>query len=216
MDANIAGGRSTRIAKGIMDIFWWLSLAATVTVTIVLFLGPALMKARGIAPKVQLEVELEHGRALEALPLRTSDTLTASAPVLTRGEATLQFRTTRPGLLFMGLLSTLPGVLAFLLGVGLLRSILRDVRKGEVFTAANARRVSWLGWLLVVAGILIPIVETVRAQLIVKTAGLSGVTLGPPSHRGEWSLAIPGLLVLVLAAAWRHGVELQRDRDLTV
>ena len=33
-----------------------------------------------------------------------------------------------------------------------------------------------------------------------------------------WSIGtvIPGILVLVVAAAWRYGVELQQDRDLVV
>jgi hypothetical protein len=151
-----------------------------------------------------------------ALPLQSPDTLTAARPLLDHAGASLEFHTRKPGLHFFTTLLAVPGALALLLGVGLLRAMLREVRSGEVFTAENARRVSWIGWLLVVMGFLAPFLENLRTGIILHAAGLTGIALGTADHQGRWSLVLPGLLVLVLAAAWRHGVELQQDRDLTV
>lgn len=216
MDVNVAGGRATRIAKVLIDIVWWLTLAANIVVAAFLVVGPILMKTRDAAPVLKTEVSLEHGRVLEALPLESPDTLVAAHPLLDHGGASLEFHTRKVGLWFFTTLLAVPAALALLVGVGLLRAVLRDVRTGEVFTADNARRVGWIGWLLVFGGFLGPILSNVRTHVILRSAQLTGMTLATADRHGQWGLVLPGLLVLVLAAAWRHGVELQRDRDLTV
>ena len=216
MDVNVAGGRSTRIAKVLIDIVWWFALAGNVLVAAFLVGAPILMKTHGVAPVVQADVSLEHGGVLEALPLESPDTLVAAHPLLDHGGASLQFHTRDVGLQLLTTLLAVPAALALLLGVGLLRAVLRDVRAGEVFTADNARRVGWIGWLLVIMGFLVPLLTNVRTFIILRGASLTGVALATADRHGQWGLVLPGLLVLVLAAAWRHGVELQRDRDLTV
>ncbi|MCG6955940.1 MAG: DUF2975 domain-containing protein [Gemmatimonadetes bacterium] len=216
VDVNVAGGRATRIAKVLIDIVWWFVLIGNVAVAAFLIGGPVLMKTRDVAPVLSAEVSLAHGAVLEALPLESPDTITAVHPLLDHGGATLEFHTRRPGLQFFTTLLAVPGALALLLGVGLLRAMLRDVRSGAVFTAENARRVSWIGWLLVVMGFLAPFLDNIRTAIILHAADLTGIALGTADRHGRWNLVLPGLLVLVLAAAWRLGVELQQDRDLTV
>jgi len=216
VDVNVAGGRATRIAKVLTEILWWLALLSNVALAAFLVAGPLLMKTHDVTPVLRTHVSLEHGSVLATLPLESPDTLVASHPLLDHGGASLQFHTRKVGLQFLTTLLAVPGALALLLGVGLLRAMLRSVRAGEVFTADNARRVSWIGWLLAIMGFLGPLLTNIRTQVILHSAKLTGVALGTADPHGRWSLVLPGLLVLVLAAVWRHGVELQRDRDLTV
>jgi hypothetical protein len=85
-----------------------------------------------------------------------------------------------------------------------------------VFTSANADRLSKLGWLAIGVAVLAPPLQYWRSWIVLRRLDLDAVSLSPA--RPEWfdgSVAY-GLLLLVLASAWRYGVELQRDRDLTV
>ncbi len=64
-------------------------------------------------------------------------------------------------------------------------------------------------------GVLGPTVAYWRSWLALRYTELSGIRLRPVLT--VWDEAIlAGLLVLVLASAWRHGAELQREQDLTV
>lgn len=92
-----------------------------------------------------------------------------------------------------------------------IRALLRDVLAGAVFTLDNARRIARVGWLLIAFA-------AVRALLPMLGAlaggGRQGVVvlllaLVQPA-------VFTGLLVLAIASAWRYGVELQNERDLTI
>jgi len=88
------------------------------------------------------------------------------------------------------------------------------VLAGRVFSTVNGKRLLQLGWLLIAAGLALPGVDFLHSALLVRRAGLEGV----PFSIGIGSLetVFPGILVLVVAGAWRYGAELQRDRDLVV
>jgi hypothetical protein len=101
-----------------------------------------------------------------------------------------------------------------LVGLYWLRDFLRDVTAGQVFTVLNARRLSRIGWLLIAVALL-------RVVLPFFFGGL--VSFYSPMMVLPMLLAIVGnglliggLLLLVIAAAWRYGTELQSERDLTV
>jgi hypothetical protein len=100
--------------------------------------------------------------------------------------------------------------------VFLLRAFLSAVISEEMFTARNARRLSRLGWLLVVVGVAGPQLERLRGALIMSQIRLShGAQLSLASVDGN-TIWVLGVLVLVIAAAWRHGADLQMERELTV
>lgn len=216
METNVAAARPTRIAKAVIDIIWWLVLVGTVLVVVWLLLPPVLLHNLGLHPTVEAEVALEHGSVLRTVPLASPDAVVASHPVLHEAQARLAFQTSRWGLKLVSTLVLLPGLVGALLVLQLLRRLLHDVREGAVFTADNARRITWLGWLLVAMGLLEPVLGNARTALILMRAKLTGVSLAPAPAGGGWDLLLPGLLVLVLAVVWHYGVELQQERDLTV
>jgi hypothetical protein len=140
----------------------------------------------------------------------------ASDPVLQQQTQTrLEFRTRRWSFFYAANALFLPFMAAMLLGLRLLRSFLADVMAGEVFTPGNAQRLSKLGWLVIALGVAGPRLEYWRGWMVLQRAQLSGAALSPASTdtTGLW---LVGVLVLVLAAAWRYGAELQQERDLTV
>ena len=129
-------------------------------------------------------------------------------------EGRLELRPLEWWLVLLGGLVAVPGIAAGLLGLHLLRSFLRDVLAAEVFTAANARRLSWLGWLMVIGGVALPVLEFGYSLFLVRRAGMPDLPVGVGID--GFDAVVPGLLVLVVAAAWRYGVELRQDHDLTV
>jgi hypothetical protein len=122
----------------------------------------------------------------------------------------------RPSLAFGALVAAPFVVLTglWLWGLLLLRSLLRDVEAGSVFTIPNADRIRWIGVLVVGAAVARPAFELVSSRVLRGAIEMNGArfAVDPPSL----SIGLLGLLTLVLSQVWRYGVQLQADRDLTV
>jgi hypothetical protein len=105
-----------------------------------------------------------------------------------------------------------PGILA--LGVlWFLRLIVRSVRDGDPFTAANVKHLRTIGFLLVIG---VPVVEILTSAF---DHALASSAFGSGSGRGiEISAGGPvaGLGVFVLAHVFAHGVRLRDDVEGTV
>jgi hypothetical protein len=211
MRAELTGRRITRFSKVLVDGTWWLVILASLG--LVLFWALGMLTGGGAAPTVRVQVALADSAARQLLPLVSPDTVVAAEPVLKDLAGTLEFGTSERWVLLLGAIVVLPGVLSLLFGLHLLRSFLRDVLAADVFTAANAWRLRALGWLLVIAGAGLPLLKFLYTAILVRRADLTGVALAVGV---DTFVVVPGILVLVVAAAWRYGVELQRDHELTV
>jgi hypothetical protein len=212
MRAEGTGRRVTRLAKLLADVTWWLVILTALG--LILFWATATLVGDGVTPTtVAVQVAIGDSAARRMLPLVPLDTGIATQPVLKDVAGTLEFGTSEGWIVLLGGIVVLPALAALLFGLHLLRSFLRDVLAADVFTAPNARRLSRLGWLLVVAGVVLPVLKFLYTAYVVRRADLAGVPLRVGMHS---SLIIPGILVLVVAAAWRYGVELQREQELTV
>lgn len=231
MAVDVSGRRATRFAKVVVDVNWWLGLLMC-TFLIAVFLTAPLLEGRGYQVRFNwASFELDQGAGppglglLVAIPgdstvplptLSSPDTLIASAPVLVRdGPVELQFHTRESDFMYAASLLLLPLIAACLVVLHLLRSFLADVLRTSVFTVRNAKRLSTLGWLLIAIGVAGPWLERWRGSVILGRIDLDGVALSPASTDTSL-LWLAGVLVLVLAAAWRYGAELELDRQLTV
>jgi hypothetical protein len=143
-------------------------------------------------------------------------TLVTDIRLVGDSEATLEVALRRWSVFYAANALSVARVLATLGMVFLLRAFLSAVISEEVFTARNAHRLSMLGWLLVAVAIASPQLERLRAALIMSQIRLSvGAQLSHASVDGN-AIWVLGVLVLVIAAAWRHGADLQMERELTV
>lgn len=216
MGETTAGGRITRFAKVLVDIAWWLGIAAGVLLVGLVLVWPTLTR-EGLDPTTHVEVSIADEaarRLLPAAPAGAGSPPTVEVTDLEELEGELELRVNEWWLVVVGGGVALTGLAAVLFGLHLLRMFLGDVLAGEVFTAANARRISRLGWLLVVAGVAVPILDAAYALALYRFADLSDASVGVGID--GFPAVFPGLLALVVAGAWRYGVELQRDHDLTV
>ena len=230
MSVDVAGRRAARVARVFVDLIWWVVLLFVVIVTGIFLAAPLLPdgnvmvrfdwdgvhihKRQGPLAAIGLLVEsADHPLARQSLS--SADTMRAANVVLEQEtHSELEFHTRRWGFFYAVNALFLPIMAALLFGLHLLRSFLRDVLAADVFTTRNARRLLTLGWLVIGFSVVGPALESLRARLILKQMGLSGSALSPAD--ADSSLLLVGLLALVIAAAWRYGVELQQERDLTV
>jgi hypothetical protein len=230
MSVGSSGRRAARIAKTVVDLTWWLGLALCTTLVIVFLAAPALEHSGLRATFAWNAFEIDGGRgrprstirigvpdsATSTLIASIDTTLVTDIRLVGDGEATLEVALRRWSVFYAANAISVAMILATLGMVFLLRTFLSAVISEEVFTAPNAHRLSRLGWLLVVAGIAGPQLERLRAALIMSQVQLSdGAQLSLADVDGN-TIWVLGVLVLVIAAAWRHGADLQMERELTV
>ena len=217
MPIDVAGNRATRLAKAGTDLLWWAALAFSVILVTLFLLSPLLLKNDSGVNTVAVQVSFGDS-AHKTVSLDSRDTPRASELVLTERNTThhLEFHTTDWPLFVMVNWVFLPLLAALLFGVHLLRSFLADVLAADVFTRRNAGRLSRLGWLAIGLGIAGPPLEYWRSSIALARTRLETAALTPATPEWDEGSALFGLLLLVLASAWRYGAELQQERDLTV
>ncbi|GGO65095.1 hypothetical protein GCM10012289_15970 [Nonomuraea cavernae] len=110
-------------------------------------------------------------------------------------------------------LTTFPGFVVAAGAFFLLWRLLWSARAG-VYLPRVARQVRFLGWWLLVGGLLAPQIEHVAMMRLLDT-----VAVGEAGHLpGEISLVVPliGLGLLALASILRDGVRMREDLEGTV
>jgi hypothetical protein len=233
MPIDSSGRRAARIAKLVADVTWWLGLVLCVALIGVFFTAPALEHSGVTATFAWNSVGIDGGHGLPRTTIRaaladsaapvslavTDTTRLAGIRLVGDPVTTVEVRTRRWGVFYAANAMSVAMVLVSLVMVYLVRAFLSAVIADDVFTVRNARRLSTLGWLLVAVGVAGPQLERVRAMMMlseIRAAGAVGVRLSPANAEGSNTVWLLGVLVLVLAAAWRYGSELQMERDLTV
>jgi len=102
-----------------------------------------------------------------------------------------------------------------LVGIFLVREMLRAAIAGEPFAPANVRRLRQLALLLVAAGVIVPLLDYATAVLVLGRIQLTGLPLSPALPVALDPVLV-GLLIYVLAAVFDYGAALEDDRSLTV
>jgi hypothetical protein len=202
----------------------WYLVAAVLALTVVLTLAGASVAVQ-IGPDGALNIDAAHPNVTMAIPVsvRVDDrTLRVSAPALGIEHAqlldlqgTLRFPP-RWGAFFVANLVLAVCWLGLALWVlGLLRSLIRAIRAGRPFAAANASRVRLIGWAIIIGEIVrvsVVYFENRYAMTHFAAQGLQFVA------RPDISLVaiVHGLIILALAEVFRAGTRLDEDQSLTI
>ena len=94
-----------------------------------------------------------------------------------------------------------------------LRGILKSVEDGRPFEPANARRVAIMGWTFVVSSPLFACLDALGVRVALRVVDISGAHFRFTLNASTLSA---GLVLLVLAAVFRHGSYLQGEYDATL
>ncbi len=138
-----------------------------------------------------------------------------SDPALVKARGELRFHTRRVDLMLLGFLPMLLVAAAVLAGGWQLRQVLAAVARGEPFAAANPRRISAIGWIVVAVTATEPLLAYLPASVVLRTAEVEGIDLSPTLMFDTGTL-LTGLVIIVLAAVFREGVRLHEEQSLTV
>ena len=99
--------------------------------------------------------------------------------------------------------------------VYLLRSVVIAIQLGEVFTQQNVMRIRRLGYLVLIVAFVRALVEYIAAYEVLNRLEILKPPLSLPSPF-EAEVILASLLILALAQVWSYGLELERERALTV
>ncbi len=204
-----AGKRSLSTLTLIIDVVWWLSLVAIVLGgALVVLVATHAIRASVLSFEFYFQPRGADYRVL-------TRSLGGSAAQIRDASGQLSFA--RPPMPFVLAGAAVLAVAAgwWLVIVDQLRRLLRSVRAGATFAPDNAARLQRIGAAVIGFVLLRSVVVwggSLYLQHMVAARGLS--------VRSHFGLDVPvillGLLLLVLAAAFRVGAELQEDHDLTI
>ncbi|MFZ0088483.1 MAG: DUF2975 domain-containing protein [Solirubrobacteraceae bacterium] len=201
--------RSLSVLKLVLDGVWWLSIAAIALVGALL----VLLVAHAIHSGA-----ISVGSYLQLQPSTyqlTAHQLGGSSAEIRNVSAALAFRRPRAAFVLVG------GAILAVAGAWLLtvlhqlRQLVGSAQKGEMFAPANAGRIQRIGIAVIGFELVRSVAEWAGSMYLKDNVSARGLSL-----RSHLAVNIPvllvGLLLLVLAAAFRLGTQLQIDHDLTI
>jgi hypothetical protein len=99
----------------------------------------------------------------------------------------------------------------------MIHHLLTDAMEGTPFTMDNARRLKWIGWILLGGGLLKPTYEGLFGKWMPSMIRVQSTTFSPWAD-GYFVIAVIVLscFILILSAVFRHGVELDQEHAMTV
>lgn len=207
----------------VLNAAWYL-VATILVLTVLLTLAGASVAVQ-IGPDGALNIDAAHPHVTMAIPVsvRVDDrTLQVSAPALgIEGaqlrdlQGTLRFPP-RWGAFFVG--NLVLAICSFGLAlwvIGLLRSLIRAIRAGRPFVAANASRVRLIGWAVIIGEIVRAAVVYFENRYAMTHFAAQGLDF---TARPDLSVLaiVHGLIILALAEVFRAGTRLDEDQSLTI
>jgi hypothetical protein len=130
-------------------------------------------------------------------------------------HGTLRF-TPRMGAFVVANLILVIGLLALALWVlGLLRAVLRTLRDGQPFVAANATRVRWIAWAVILGEFVRSAVVYFESYYALTHFSAGGLSFQARPEINVFAI-INGLIILVIAEVFRAGTRLEEEQSLTV
>jgi hypothetical protein len=99
----------------------------------------------------------------------------------------------------------------------MIHHLLTDAMEGTPFTMANARRLKWIGWLLLAISVVKPVWEDLFARWILSMIRAQNPPLTSwPDAPFTFALIPLACFILILSAIFRRGVELEQDHAATI
>lgn len=168
------------------------------------------------APRLPLPVEVAVQPAQDLLaanstgnPFRSWDTARVA------GEFEVEF--VNPWAQWLYLLFALQEfVLAFLI-LHFLRRIVGSISRGEALSTANATRLRWIGFLMIIERAFAPGASVLVSKAALQGLDFTGGNLSVMWFRDfGWGGFMAAWVVVVLSEVFRQGAELKREQSLTI
>lgn len=214
--SSTLNSRLPRIVKVLLDIIFWLLIFVIAFLILWIAFSPFLLNVSGIAITSSVPVAVGSGDEPRfEVQIAGAETKGIRNAFVDEAQGTLRLETTDWYLIFVSNLSKLLIALGLVYVVYLLRSVFQDLLQGEVFTQENAEKVRRIGYAVLVVGFLQAVVEYFAAREVLRQLTITSPALSLPSPF-EAEIILASLLILVLAQVWSYGLELEREKALTI
>ena len=208
--------RLARFVKTLLDIGFGALIFACVGLVLWITLSPVILHQFDIAGTASVPVFIGSGEKPQlGVIFTTPDTDTIQASFIEDAEGVLRLETKSILLLFIANAAKLLTGIGLAYIVNLLRGILKNILDGDPFAADNIQRMRRLGYSVLLLGILRPSIEYIAATEILNQLPATTPALNPGATFNTETILI-SLLILLLAYIWKYGLELERDKALTV
>lgn len=203
------GPRTARALRRVVDVIWWLSLSAVAVGVALLVLLLTHRVGRGVL-SMDLGFSLDGGR----VHLR-SNASGLSSPSLQDASGAVSFAHPSASFVLLGAAVAAVAAGAWLTIVHQLRRLVAALSTGDPFNSANAARLRNIGAAVIGFELLGSVIVWSQSLYLRHVLVAHGLTVRP-----QFAVDVPavllGLLLLVIATAFRVGAEWRQERELTI
>jgi hypothetical protein len=206
----------TRFVKVLVDVIYYLLVGASLFLVLWIVFSPFILQATGAPITASVPVAIEEGPEPRfEVEVAGSQAKGVRYAFVDEAQGTLRLETTNWIYVAISNLAKLVTAIALTYVFYLLRALLRNIEGGEPFTAQSVALMRRMGWAVLLIAFLRPTVEYLAALEVLRRLQYVDPTLSLPSpFQSEVLLA--SLLILILAQVWSYGLELERERALTI
>jgi hypothetical protein len=205
-----------RLVKTLLDILFGLLVFAGAGLVLWMVFFPLFSSGEGILGTASVPVRIGSGAEPQfEVTFTRSPSEAIETVFVNEAEGTLRLETrSYLPILMANAAKAVAGIgVAYVLY--LLRAIVKAVLDGDPFAIENGRRIRRLGFAVLLVSLIQDLVQYIAAAEILKQMPTAVPALEPgPTFNFE--LILVSLLILLLAHIWSYGLDLERERALTI
>jgi hypothetical protein len=202
--------------KVILDILFWMLVVVTTFLVLWITFSPLILQVSDIVITSSVPVAIGSGDVPRfEVEVADAEAKGIRNAFVEEAQGTLRLETTDWYLIFVSNLGKLVVALGLLYVVYLLRSLFTAILQEEIFTQENAALIRRTGYAVLIVGLLKAAAEYFAAWEVLRQLTITSPPLSLPSPF-EAVIILSSLLILVLAQVWSYGLELEREKALTI
>jgi len=206
----------TRSVQILLDVIFWLLFFVCVFLTLWIALSPLVLNVIDVPITASVPVAIGSGDEPQfVVEVAGAEAKGVQAAYVEEAQGTLRLETTDWWIILVSNLSKLLVAIGLAYVVYLLRSVLQTILKGDPFAPENTVLIRRIGYMVLLVGFLKAAVEYFAAREILNQLMVVDPSLSLPSPF-EAEIILASLLILVLAQVWSYGLELEREKALTI
>lgn len=205
-----------RIVKTVLDIIFGLLIIISVFLALWIAFSPLILNVSDFAFTSSVPVAIGSGIDSQIeVEVAGAEAQGIQAAYVEEAQGTLRLETTDWYIIFISNLGKLVIALGLAYVIYLLRAVLRAILQGDVFSQENVLLIRRIGYSVLIVGLVQASAEFFAAWAILRQLTIVEPALSLPSPF-EAEIILASLLILVLAQVWSYGLELERERTLTI
>lgn len=208
--------RLPRIVKIILDIIFGLLVFVCAFLVLWLVFSPWIMKISDIPFTSSVPVAIGSGEEPRfEVVVADAEIKGIRHAFVDEAQGTLRLETTDWYLNFISNLAKLLTAIGIAYVVYLLRAFVISIIQGEIFTQENVVRMRRIGYSVLIVAFVKAAAEYFASLKILEQVTITQPALNLPSPF-EAEVILASLLILVLAQIWSYGLDLEREKALTI